>query len=239
MVRQIEQGDPGTDRPILIDGIELGIMPADLDAPPEPVSDYLDRLDGGASEHQRRPFFLGAPNYSDRYSYTFAYDQIQGDDRVKMELIRVRGGIHRLVVWRMVPVIWTCLAGVQQYYLPRFRKPAAHLYSGLRMGGDAGSIVIGTETFPIDATLNDVALTVTYAEGPALVAPGAGEIVISRQPDVTGEAADYVPILLGDTVVTGDELILWGCWAHEVSLRAPGLTMRGQTESHAYTFEEV
>jgi hypothetical protein len=239
MPRLIDKGDPGTDRSILIDGIQLSILPADLDAPPEPVSDYLDRLDGGASEHQRRPYFLGAPAYSDRYTFTFAYDQITGDDRVKMEEIRVAGGTHRIVVWRMVPIIWHVQAGVSRYYLGRFRKPAEWLYRGLILSGPAGSTEVTAEHFPIDATLAGEALTVTYAEGPTLADPGTGGVVIARQPDVSGEAADYTAVRVGGTLTTGDVLMLWGVWAHEVSLRAPGLVMRGQTETQSYTFVEV
>lgn len=237
MVRLIEQTDAGTDYPILIDGLQVSVRPADLDQPPVPVSDYLDRFDGGASEHQRRPWFLGAPSYKDRYSFAFRYDQISGADRVIMETIRVRGGIHRLTVFRMVPVIWSCLAGVSRYYLPSFRKPAAHLYDGLALSNPAATVT--TEAFPIDATLEGVALTVTYAEGPTLADPGAGGIVVARQPDTSGEAADYVAVRIGDAVTTGDELILWGCWTHEVSLRTQSVNLRGQIESQAYTFVEV
>jgi len=237
MPRLIEQGDPGTDRPILLDGVELSVLPADLDSPPEPVSDYLDRLNGRASEHQRRPSFYGAPSHTDRYPFTFAYDQIRGPDRIIMETIRVRGGTHLLTVWRMVPVIWQCQAGISRHYLPR--RPAAHLYDGLLIGGDAGATVVNTEHFPIDATLNGAALAVTYAEGPTLADPGEGGVVVAREADVSGEAAGYVGIRVGGTLQTGDELMLWGCWTHEVSLRAPGLVMRGQSESHAYVFVEV
>jgi len=239
MVRLIEKGAPGTDFPILIDGRQVSILPADLDQPPTPVSDYLDRFDGGASEHQRRPFFLGAPNYKDRYSFTFTYDTLSTEDRIVMEELRVMGGIHRLTVWRMVPVIWSCLAGVARYYLPSLRKPAAHLYDALVITGRTGVATVTTEAFPIDAWLNDDPLTVTYAEGPTLADPGAGGIVIARQPDASGEAADYVAVRIGDTVVTGDILKLWGCWTHEVSLRAPGVTLRGQAETQNYTFVEV
>lgn len=239
MPRLIEKGDPGIDHPILIDGIELSIMPAELDQPPTPVSVYLDRFDGGASEHQRRPYFIGAPSYKDRYPFTFAYDQIGREDRIKMEEIRVGGGIHRLTIWRMVPVKWICLAGVSRYYLPSFRKPAAHLYDGLAISGPAGFNIVSPETFPIDATLNGDALEVTYAEGPELDDPGEGGIVFARQPDTSGQTMDYCALRVGGALVTGDVLMAWGCWSHDVSLRAPGVTMRGQVERQAYTFVEV
>ncbi len=240
MPRLIEKGDPGTDRPILIDGIELRILPAELDAPPEPVSDFLDRLDGGSSEHQRRPWFDGVANVRDRKTFTFAYDQIQGDDRIKMMEIVARGGLHRITVWRMEPIIWTCREGVSRYYLPAFRKPAAHLYSGLVLGGEtAGAVTVTTEAFPIDATLNGDALTVTYEEGPILSNPGTGGLVLGRVPNSDGEEAGYTRVRAGGTLVTGDELILWGVWTSECTLRSPGVTMRGQTESQAFVFVEV
>jgi hypothetical protein len=239
MPRLIDKGDPSTDYPILIDGVQLGIIPAELEAPPEPVSQYLDRLDGGASEHQRRPFFLGAGNYSDRYTYTFSLDGIEAEDRIKVDELRVRGGIHRLTVWRMVPVVWACLGGLSRYYLPRFRKPAAHLYAGLRISGAAGSVVVTTEAFPVDATLNGDALAVTYAEGPTLTDPGEGGIVVARQPDGSGESADYCAVRVGGDIATGDELMLWGVWSHEVSLRVANVTMRGQSEALALVFVEV
>lgn len=239
MPRLIAPGDPGTDHPMLIDGVALSILPADLDAPPEPISDYKDRLDGGASEHQRRPWFLGAASYSDRYTFTFGYKQIADENRIAMEEMRVRGGIHRLVVWRMVPIIWTVQTGVAVYYLPRFRKPAAHLYSGLMLIGPAGADEVTTENFPIDAWLGDEPLVVSYAEGPALDDPGEGGIVFARQPDVSGEATDYNAVRVGGDLVTGDELKVWGVWSHEVSLRTPGLTMRGQVEDQNYVFVEV
>lgn len=240
MPRLINKGDPGTDYPILIDGVQVSVRPADLDQPPASVSDYLDRFDGGASEHQRRPWFLGAPAYKDRYSFTFSYDQIKAEDRIIMDELRVGGGIHRLTVWRMVPVKWVCLAGISRYYLPSFRKPAAHLYDGVELSGPAGFVVVDPlDTFPIDATLNDTTLTVTYAEGPTLADPGAGGIVIARQPDTSGETADYCAVRIGDAVETGDVLMLWGCWTHEVSWRTASVNLRGQVESQAYSFVEV
>lgn len=241
MLPLLERGDVGTDRPILIDGIELSVMPAEMEIIPEPVSEYLDMFDGGAREFQRRPYFDGIPNYSDRYTFVIPYDALRGEDRVKVELIRARGGIHRLTVWRMVPVVWTCVAGVSRYYLPRFRKPAAHLYAGTAITGvgGAGAATVTTNAFPIEATLGGVALDVTYAEGPTLADPGAGGIVFARMPDVDGEAADYTALRIGGALVTGTELVAWGAWSHEVSLRAPRVAIRGLVESHALTFVEV
>lgn len=237
----IERGDAGTDRPVLLDGIELSIMPADMEITPEPVGDYVDMLDGGAREFQRRPWFDGVPNYSDRYTFSIPYEQIQGTDRIKLELIRNRGGIHRLVVWRMVPVVWTIVADLSRYYLPRFRRPAAHLYAGTLIGGSGGggAATITTTAFPLEATLDDVALDVTYAEGPTLIDPGEGTIVVARQPDTAGETQDYTALMLGGDLVDGAELVVWGAWSHEVSLRAPRVALNGVRESQSLTFVEV
>jgi hypothetical protein len=232
----VEKGDPGIDRSIVIDGVVFSVMPKDMDVSPEPVSDYLDMLDGGAREFQRRPHFDGVPDYSDRYTFGFPYEALNNDDREKLELIRVRGGIHRLTLWRMVPVVWTCKTGVQRYYLPRFRKIAASVYDGLAIGG---GVTVATDRFPSIASLNGAALTVTYADGPTLASPGAGGIVLARDPDLTGEATDYTGVYVGTAVESGDELILWACFAFEVSMRAPRMKLSGINESHAYTFVEV
>lgn len=233
-------GDPGIARPVLIDGVELSVMPSEFDMLPEPVSDYLDMFDGGAREFQRRPYFDGVNNYSDRVTFSFPIDQIRGENMRKMQLILARGGTHRITVWRMSPVVFSCVSGVQRYYLPRFRKVAGHLYAGLTLsGGGVGDTIVTTDAFPLIATLNDADLAVTYAEGPTLVAPGAGGIVIARQPDTSGAATDYVAVRMGDSPDTGDELILWSCWTHETSLRDPRISVRGPQESHSYTFVEL
>lgn len=231
----VKKGDPGTDRPILIDGIVFSVMPSDMEITPEPISEYLDMLGGGAREFQRRPGFDGVADHADRYTFAVPYGYLKGENRVQMELIRVRGGVHRLTVWRMVPVFYTLKSGVQRIYLPRFRKIAAHLYDGLNMGG----VVVTTASFPTYATLNgDTELAVTYAAGPTLVTPGAGGIVIARQPDTSGAATDYTAMLLGDTVETGDTLELWSCFTFECSMRAPRVIVTRQQESHAHTFVE-
>jgi hypothetical protein len=229
----VTKGDPGIDRPLVIDGIVLSVMPRE--AVPRPLSRFLDMADGGAREFQIRPHFDGIARHADRYTFTIPYEWLSGENREKMELIRVSGGAHRLTAWRMVPVRFTCKAGVQRYYLPRFRKCAAHLYSGLQNG----AYTVDTELFPTLATLNDVELAVTYAEGPTLADPGAGGLVIARQPDSAGSAKEYTALRLGDVVVTGDDLILWSCFAHECSMLEPSIRMVGNTESHAYTFVEV
>ncbi len=236
MLPRIAPGDPGTAFPPVIDGHVLSLIPAELDITPEPVGDYVDMLDGGAREFQRRPGFDGVANHSDRYTIDLVYDSIKGTNREQMELIRARGGLHRVTVWRMVPVIYTCQSGVQRYYFPRFRKCAAHLYSGLNIGGN---ITVSTDVFPTLATLNDDDLIVTYALGPTLVTPGAGGLVIAKQPDTSGAATDYTALMLGDVVATGDELIVWTCFTFECSMRAPRIPVRGITESHSHTFVEV
>lgn len=232
----IQKGDAGLDRAVLIDGVSLSVLPREMNASPEPVSDYQNMLDGGAREWQRRPHFDGVADHADRYTFSFPYDSIRGDDRVTMERMRVRGGIHRLTLWRMVPVIWTCRAGLKRYYFPRFRKCAAHLYAGVTL---PGSIIVGTVTFPTEASLNGDALAVSYAEGPALADPGVGGIVIARQPDVDGEALDYTAVLLGDDVAEGDVIELWTCFTFEVSLYSPTFRLSGLVESHSYTFVEI
>lgn len=232
----LAKGDPGTRYPLLIDGERLSVNPAELDVTPEPVSDFLDMLDGGAREMQRRPGFDGVANLSDRYTFSIPYDALKGNDRIIVEEVRARGGVHRITLWRLVPVIYTMKSGLQRYYFPRFRKCAAHLYAGLYMGN---GISVDTILFPTLATLNGAALDVTYALGPTLADPGAGGLVIAKQPDASGAATDYTGFMVGDAVATGDELILWTSFTFECSMRAPRIVVRGITESHAHTFVEV
>lgn len=227
--------DPGTAQPIMIDGLVFSILPSEIDMTPEPISQFLDTLGGGAREYQRRPGFDGVADHADRYTFAIPYEGLKGSNRVNMELIRVRGGVHRITVWRMVPVVYTLKSGVQRIYLPRYRKIAAHLYDGVNLGG----VIVNTTSFPTLAELNDDPLSVTYATGPTLVSPGAGGIVIARQPDASGAAMDYTAMLLGDTVETGDKLSLWAAFTFECSMRAPRIIMRRQQESHAHTFVEV
>jgi hypothetical protein len=235
-------GDPAIEYPLMIDGTSLSVLPSEMDVTPSPVSTYLDMLDGGAREMQRRPYFDGIASYSDRYSFDVPYNALRGSNLMAMELLVARGGTHRLVMWRSRPFVFVCKAGVQRYYFPRFRKCAAHLYSGTVIGGHeagGGAIVVSTALFPTVATLNDDPLTVTYAEGPTLVDPGVGGMVIARQPDASGVAADYTAIMLGDVVTDGDELIVWMPPAFEVSLRDPRQRISGLREHHSYTFVEV
>lgn len=239
MTARVQDGDPGIDLPLVIDGVVLSFMPKNLAITPDPVSDYLDMMDGGAQEWQRRPFFDGIANHSERYTFAVPYDSVKGDNRVKIELIRARGGTHRLTLWRKTPVIYTCLPGLQRYYFPRFRKCAAHIYAGLLVG----SVVVSTEVFPTTAELlrDGVAtpLNVTYGEGPALADPGPGAIVIAREPDTDGETADYTAFLVGTPLLAGDVITLWSCFSHDVSMRSPSLQLVGLQEHHAYTFVEV
>lgn len=232
----ITPGDAGTKRSILIDGISFAILPSDMEITPEPVSEYIDMLDGGSVECQRRPHFDGIAAHADRYTFSIPYDSIRGDDLENMEMIRVSGGIHKLTIWRNVPIKYDCKAGVQRYYFPRFRKCAAHLYAGLNIGN---AIFVSTDLFPTLATLNSVALTVSYVEGPTILDPGAGGIRIARQPDMTGPTRDYTAFRLGDAVVTGDVLKIRMPTTFEVSLRAPRIRLNGTQESHSHTFVEV
>jgi hypothetical protein len=231
------KGDPGIDRPIVIDGEVLSIMPREMTATPEPLSGFLPMLDGGEREFQMRPHFDGIANHADRYTFSIPYDRLRDDNRVRMERIRVRGGTHRVVLWRMVPVIYTVpLAGLKRYYFPRFRKCAAHVYDGLDIGN---GYFVSTDLFPTFITLNGAELVVTYAGGPTLADPGAGAAVIAREPDVTGAATDYTAFMLGDAPDMGDEIEVWSCFAFDCSLRRSDVRMVGPTESHAYTFVEV
>lgn len=231
--------DPGVDLPVLIDGVELSILPADMDIEAEHVADYLDMLDGGAVECERRPHFAGVADYSDRFTFSIPYGQVSGDDLTKLKLMRVRGGAHRITLWRYEPIVYTCKAGVQRYYLPRFRKCAPHLYAGLVIAG--GRVISPTSipNIPTLATLNGSPLTDLYAEGPTLADPGAAAIRIARQPDASGPAMDYTAMRLGDTVVTGDELIVWMCLTYETSLRSTPVRLSGVIEDRAQTFVEV
>lgn len=232
----VRPGDPGLDRPLTIDGITFDIMPSELDASPDPISDYHDMLDGGAKEVQRRPGFDGVANHADRWTFGVPYDALKEQNRIDMSLIRVSGGIHKLTLWRMEPVTYTLIAGVTRYYFPRFRKCAAWLYYGLQI---PGGIFVDTVQFETLATIDDAAKVVTYAEGPSLISPGAGGIVIARQPDPSGPALDYTGFVLGDNPNGGEKLVIWSCWTHEVSMRAPQIRMRGITESQTHTFVEV
>jgi hypothetical protein len=236
MLPLIAKGDPGIDREIVIDGVVLSIMPSPFDMTPDPVSVYQDLLDSGGREWQRRPHFDGIANHMDRYTITIGFGSIKDENREKMEVIRATGGIHRVVLWRMVPFVYTCVAGLQRYYLPRLRKCAAWLYDGLLIGG---GVTVATDAFPTYATLNGDLLAVTYAEGPTLVTPDAGGIVIARQPDSSGAATDYTAVQLGDVPAGGDVLTIWMAPAMEMSMRAPQIRVSRAQESHAYTFVEL
>jgi hypothetical protein len=236
MLPQLARGEPGTKRSILIDGIEFSVIPSEMEILPEPISDEIQMLDGGAREVQRRPHFDGVANHSDRYTFSIPYAALKGDDLQNIELVRVSGGLHRVTIWRLTPIRWTCKAGVQRIYLPRFRKCAAHLYAGLLL---SGAVTVDTTIFPSFADLDGVEKVVTYAEGPTLIDPGAGGLVIAKQPDASGPAMDYTALLLGDVVTTGQVLTLWTSLTFETSMRAPRITLNGTREDHAHTFVEV
>lgn len=236
MLPLIAKGDPGITREIVIDGRVLSFMPGTMEVTPDPVGDYQAMLDGGAREWQRRPHFDGIANMMDRYTISVPLGSVKGDDRIIMEEIRAAGGIHRLVLWRMVPFIYTCRAGLQRYYLPRLRKCAAWVYAGLQIGR---GVIVDTDVFPTYATRNGVALAVTYAEGPALVSPGAGGLVIARQPDNSGAATDYAAFMLGDVPAGGDVIVLWMAPSFEMSLRAPSVRISHSQEAVSLTFVEL
>lgn len=237
MLPVIARGDPGIDRPIVIDGQVLSIMPIPLELAPDAVGEYQDMLDGGAREWQRRPHFGGIANHMDRLTINLGYAP-EGPDREKLELIRATGGVHRLVLWRMVPFVFTCIAGLQRYYLPRMRRCAAWVYDGLLMPAP-NAVTVSTDAFPTDATFDGDALAVTYAEGPALADPGAGGIVIARQPDTSGAAIDFTAFMLGDVPVGGEVVVIWTAPTFEVSMREPRMRLSAGQEVHSYTFVEL
>lgn len=236
MLPLLARGDPGITRELVIDGVTLSVIPASLRVQPDPVGDYQDMLDGGGREWQRRPHFDGIADHMDRYTISAEFPALMGENRVKMEEARVAGGTHRVVLWRMIPIRYTLKAGLQRYYFPRFRKCAAWLYDGLLI---PPNYVVSTELFPTTATVDGGDLDVTYAEGPELVSPGAGGLVIARMPDVTGAAVDYTAFVLGD-VPEGDELLtIWMVPSFEMSMRAPSIGIALGQEAQSYTFVEL
>lgn len=232
----ITKGDAGIDRQIVIDGVVLSIMPPVIDVKPDPVGQYTQLLDGGGRWSEYRPHFNGISNLMDRYTIEVQLAALDGEDREKMEEIRATGGTHRLVLWRMIPFVYTCIAGLTRYYLPARRKCAAWVYDGLLIGG---GVSVNTVNFPAYATHNGSALAVTYAEGPTLADPGAGGLVIARQPDATGDAMEYAAFRLGDVPAGGDVIVLWMAPSFEMSLRAPQIRVTYKQESHSYTFVEL
>src|SRR5688572_24215610 len=127
-------GGAGLSDLIVIDGVAIAVMPSEVSVSREPISDYQDMLDGGSREWQRMPHFNGVADYTDRWSFGLPYRFLDETALDQLELIRVRGGVHLVTIWRVVPIVYTCLAGVQTYYLPRFRKCAPKYYSGLAVG---------------------------------------------------------------------------------------------------------
>src|SRR3954467_8200814 len=131
----VEKGDPGIDRPLVIDGIAFTVVPRGVSVTPTPIGDHVDTLDGGSRVFQPRPSFDGVSDYIDRYEITVPYAALAGQNREQMELIRVSGVVHRVGIWRLVPVKYTCKGGLTRYYLPRYRQNAAQIFAGVLVGG--------------------------------------------------------------------------------------------------------
>lgn len=231
----ISKYDAGFDRPLLIDGQILSVMPRDMDMTPEPESTFLKAMSGNTLGWQHRPGFDGVADHQYGWILNVPYASLRGDDRAIMDWIIVSGDPHLFTVWRMVPMKFTCKSGVQRYYWPRRRKCAGHYYSGLNIGN---GIFVDTTYYPTEAYLNDAPLAVTYAEGPTLISPGDGAMVISRLPDAAGIARGYTGMLLGDTVADGDVLKVWSVPTLEVSMRSPRIRLDLGGESHSYVFFE-
>ena len=235
----IDKGDGGARYPLVIDGIAFSNLPEDLNFVPAPVADYQDMMDAGSRMWLRRPHFDGVADQQERYSISIPRWLLKGQNLINWKLIRASGGLHRFVIWSMECVKWTLRGGVQRVYLPRLRGVAPHVFSGLQLpSGGAGTATVNVENFPAEATLNDDALTVSYAEGPTLDDPGAGGIVIAKQPDATGDATGYTAALLGDDVETGDVLMLWAIFAAQMQMREPTVSYSLKTEEHSFEFVE-
>lgn len=232
----VTPGDPGIDLPLIIDGITFSRMPNDIDAVPDPLTEQQRTLDGLSREWAMRPHFDGIANTAPAYTFGVPFNALNGADLMTMDLIYATGGTHRLTLWRYVPTVYTCIAGVQRYYLPRMRKCAAWWNAGMLI---SGGTIVSPSVFPTIATLKGVPLAVTYAVGPTLITPGAGGIVIARDPDASGDAAGYTGMLLGDVVANGDVLVVWMPPTFEVMMRAPRIRMVGTQEHHVHTFVEV
>lgn len=236
MLPLVDKGDPGINYPPIIDGRVFGVIPTGVEVVPLPIADHIDTADSGSRVFQRRPSFDGVADYHDRYEIKIPYRSLKGQDRVSMELIRVSGLLHYFAMLRLVPVIYTCRSGVRRYYLPRYRRVAGHVYNGLAVAGRP----VTTETFPTYASLRGVDLNVSYANGPALVDPGAGNVVFSRDADVSGVARDYTAFRIGDEVAAGDQIVVWFCPVFHMNLDSPRIQFAEAIgrESHEYLFRE-
>lgn len=232
-------GDPSTEFPVMIDGIAFSFRPSEIGMPPDSTAVTQTMLDGSRRVWHPRPSFSGIPNSSEPRTFDIPYERLSGNDLKNMMEIEASGGLHRLTIWRSTPIVYTLQAGITRLYLPRLRKCAPHLYSGSIVEAER-NVIANVANFPTLVTRNGVALDVTYAEGPSLASPGAGGIVIARQPDGSGlRTAEHTAMLLGDNPVGGEKLIVWTFLTHECSLAQPDVRMRGLTESHSYTFVEV
>lgn len=233
----VTRGDPGTEFPIMIDGIPISRRPSELPIPSDPNATRQKMKDGRFRTWVDRPSFAGVDLGSRVFSMTLDLKSVR-DDLISLEYISAYGGNHLVTIWRPTCIRYELPPGVSRLYLPHARKCAPHFYSGVEFSADGRNLKVNTDQFITDVFVDGEPLTVTYAAGPTLSTPASGGIVIAKNAETSGVATEYVPMLLGDVPNGGEQVEMWTFLTFICRMRSEVRLEGGISESHVYVFEE-
>lgn len=176
--------------------------------------------------------------YRHDWQFQFTFDDPVAEDGAleEFEELDAVAGYVTFCVWKPQRARYTLNASQVQIVLPHQRRNAGSVLSGLIYDGQT----VNTTTVPVKAWLNDVALTVNYADGPTVTAPSAGEITVAKLPIVSGVQSGFVEARLGDTIAEGDVLEIEFTPVHMVIVRREAIDyLPSQMESHSYVLNEI
>ena len=223
--------------PVAIDGTLItGVTPSSFSIPKEPLEEVIRTADGG-SVTVSWGHIDGTPDRHQRMTFEVPFNYIAEATRAYLEELSERGGYRTLCMWRPMFAHYTARAAQEVFLLPRYRRHAGAVLAGLVYDGK----VISTDaaSCPVVATLNGVALTVNYENGPTVVKPAAGEITVARDARTSGSGTGYAEMRVGDALVAGDALTIKYVPVFTVRIESTQTDYpSGAEESQSYRFVE-
>jgi len=174
----------------------------------------------------RDQVLAGLPDVEERFpAIPFPSSGTDTDaERRRLQLLRVTGGFHTMALWVPERAIYTAIAGQTAFYLGRRRR-------------DAGVVHGRSGLFPMTATLNGVALTVSVVAGSAPSVPVAGILNVATDAVTSGEYLDYTKFTLA-ACTAGDVVEVTYYPLLRVYASRTHVSYTGTNESHDLVFVE-
>jgi hypothetical protein len=209
---------------VTVDGIDYDFAPdtvtVDFDSNERMVATLGDTF------LYRDSVLAGLPDVEERFSaITFPIGGLETDtDRRRVQLLRVQGGFHTLALWVPERMVYTATETQTAFYIGRRRR-------------DAGVAHDRAAMFPMTATRNGSALSVTVVAGETPSVPAAGVLNLATTPKTTGIYKDYTAFAVAASSA-GDVIEVTYYPLLRVFIERPRVGYSTVTESHDLTMVE-